>query len=120
MGNFECGLQWVQVHHSHHSPEEVAGSVQHDTSKYRYPCRVADKKEGNISVEVKADNWGQNDRCDGRLEKFESRNGSDEFDVWQAVDQSVFLLGHIRESPESSYSRQSVSMGALQGGCVTW
>lgn len=95
MGNLECGLRWVQVHHSHHFPEEVAGSVQHDASKHGYPCRVADKEKGNISVEVKADNWGQNDRCDGGLEKFESRYGSDEFDVRQAVDQSVFLLGQV-------------------------
>lgn len=86
MGNFERGLRWVQVHHSHHPPEEVAGSEQHNASKRGYPRRVADNGKGNISVEVKADNWGQDNDRDCSLEKFQSRNGSDEFDVRQAVD----------------------------------
>lgn len=116
MGNFECGLRRVQVHHPHHSAEEVAGGVQHDASERGYPRRVADEEKGNISVEVKADDWGQDDHCDGGLEKFEPRYGSDELDVWEAVDQSVFVLGQVRVLGQRFCSGQGASVGSLQGG----
>lgn len=71
-------------------------------------------------MEVKADDWGQNDHRDGGLEKFEPRYGSDELDVWEAVDQSVFVLGQVRVLGQRFYSRQGASVGSLQGGCRTW
>lgn len=97
----------------------MAGSEQHNASKRGYPRRVADNGKGNISVEVKADNWGQDNDRDCSLEKFQSRNGSDEFDVRQAVDQSVFLFGQIWISGEGFCSRQSASMGAVQDRRLT-
>lgn len=71
VGHFKRGLGWVQVHHPHNPPEEVTGSVQHDTSEQRYPRCVADKKEGNISLEVEEEHWGQDDHGDCSLEQFE-------------------------------------------------
>lgn len=96
VGHFKRGLGWVQVHHPHNPPEEVTGSVQHDTSEQRYPRCVADKKEGNISLEVEEEHWGQDDHGDCSLEQFESGYSSEEFNVWQGVYHSVLLCGQVR------------------------
>lgn len=82
VGHFERGLGWVQVHHPHNPPEEVTGSVKHDTSEQRYPSCVADKKEGDVSLEVEEVHWGQDDHGDCTLEQFEPGQRSEELNVW--------------------------------------
>lgn len=65
-------------------------------------------------MEVKADNRGKDDYREGSLDKFQSRNGPDEFDVRKPVDQSVFVVGQVRVFRECFCPRQSAPVGALQ------
>ena len=95
VGHFERGLRWVQVHHPNHPPEKVTGSVQHDTSEQRYARCVANEKEGDISLMVEEEDWGQDDRCDRSLEQFESGHSSEELNVRQSVNHSVFLCRQV-------------------------
>lgn len=96
VGHFEGGLRRIQIHHSHHPSEEVTGSIQHSTSKQSYPCRVADKKGGGSSLKVEDVHRGQDDHSYCSLEEFEPGHSSKELNVWQGVNHSVLLCGHIR------------------------
>lgn len=120
VGHFERGLGRVQVHHPHNPPEEVTGSVQHDTSKERYPCCVADKKEGGISLEVEVEDWGQDDHCDRSLEQFESGHSSEELDMWHSVNHSVLLCGQVRISDQGCDFRDKGFLEPLMDGCGKW
>ncbi len=120
VGHFERGLERVQVHHSHNPPEEVTGSVQHDTSEQRYPCCVADKKQGDISLDVEVEHRGQNDTSDCSLEQFEPGHGSEELNMRQGVNHSVLLCGQVRIPDQGCDFRCKGSMEALLDGCVTW
>lgn len=116
VGHFKRGPGWVQVHHPHNPPEEVAGSVQHDACEQRDPCRVADEKEGNVSLDVEEEHRGQDDHCDRSLEQFEPGHGSQELNVWQGVNHCVLLHGQIRVPGQGGDYRKRGSVEALLSG----
>lgn len=120
VGHFESGLGWVKVHHPHNPPEKVTGSVQHDTSKQRYPCCVTDKREGDSPLEVEDVHWGQDDNGDCSLQQFEPGYGSEELYVRQGVNHCVLLSGQVRVSGQACDFRYLGSMEAVLDRCVTW
>lgn len=118
VGNCECVLRRIQVHHPHNPPNEVADSVQHNTSKQRDACCVANYKEGSVSQEVQDIRRGQEDHSDCSLEQFEPGQGSEKFNVWQSINQRVLLCGQVRVFGQRCDFRDEGFVGAQLERCV--